>query len=84
MHQRVSRMNDAPRCGARTRSGRPCQSPAVRSRARCRMHGGAHGSGAVIGNRNALRHGRYSAEMIAARQEIRSLLRKNCELLGLV
>ena len=48
------------------------------------MHGGAHGSGAVIGNRNALRHGRYSAEMIAARQEIRSLLRKNCELLGLV
>lgn len=30
----------APRCGARTRSGAPCQGPAVRGRGRCRMHGG--------------------------------------------
>jgi hypothetical protein len=30
----------APRCGARTRSGCPCQAPAVRDRRRCRMHGG--------------------------------------------
>jgi hypothetical protein len=48
------------------------------------MHGGAYGSGAVIDNRNALRHGRYSAELIAARREIRTLLRRNRELLELV
>jgi NAD(P)H dehydrogenase (quinone) len=31
---------------ARTRSGNPCRSPAVRGKSRCRMHGGAAGSGA--------------------------------------
>jgi hypothetical protein len=30
----------APRCGARARSGCPCQAPAVRGKRRCRMHGG--------------------------------------------
>jgi hypothetical protein len=50
-------MNQAPRCGARTRSGSPCRSPAVHGKRRCRMHGGAAGSGARIGNQNALRHG---------------------------
>jgi hypothetical protein len=35
------RLRQATRCGARTRSGRPCQSPAVTGRRRCRMHGGA-------------------------------------------
>ena len=29
----------APRCGARTRSGQPCQGPAM-ANGRCRMHGG--------------------------------------------
>jgi hypothetical protein len=33
----------SPRCGAkaRTRGNQPCQAPAVRGSARCRMHGGA-------------------------------------------
>jgi uncharacterized protein YjcR len=48
------------------------------------MHGGALGSGAPIGNRNALRHGRYSAKAIAARQAIRQLLRDSHELIELV
>ena len=39
----------APRCGARTRAGTPCKAPAVRGRKRCRMHGGARGSGAPRG-----------------------------------
>src|SRR5439155_9936835 len=30
--------NQAPRCGARTRSGNPCRSRAVRGKRRCRMH----------------------------------------------
>ena len=41
------------RCGARTRRGSPCRSPAVKGRERCRMHGGATGSGARPANRNA-------------------------------
>ncbi|EXS70231.1 hypothetical protein BF95_25150 [Sphingobium sp. Ant17] len=52
---------NAPRCGAKTRSGKPCQSPAVRGRNRCRMHGGTNG-GAPKGNRNAWKHGNRSAE----------------------
>ena len=55
-------MHQSPRCGARTRAGSPCQSPAVSGKQRCRMHGGAKGSGAPAGNRNALKHGRYSHE----------------------
>jgi hypothetical protein len=34
-------MLSSPRCGARTRSGAPCRSPAVNGKERCRMHGGA-------------------------------------------
>lgn len=51
----------APRCGAKTRSGSACRSPAVRGRQRCRMHGGTN-SGAPKGNRNAWIHGDRSAK----------------------
>ena len=54
-------MLDSPRCGARTRSGSPCRSPAVAGKNRCRMHGGAKGSGAPRGNKNALKHGAFTA-----------------------
>ena len=37
-------LHQARRCGARTRSGRPCRSPAVHGRPRCRMHGCAPGA----------------------------------------
>jgi len=72
------RRNTAPmlssaRCGARTRSGASCRSPAVKGKKRCRMHGGAHGSGAPKGNHNALRHGTYSKAAIAQRAGIRAL-----------
>jgi hypothetical protein len=39
------------------------------------MHGGAAGSGAPIGNKNALRHGYYSAEAIAERRGLAALIR---------
>jgi hypothetical protein len=66
----------AKRCGAKTRIGRPCQSPAVKGRKRCRMHGGAHGSGAPSGERNGnYRHGFYTAEAIAERKAVRDWLR---------
>ena len=48
------------RCGAKTRSNKPCRSPAVSGKKCCRMHGGAAGSGAPRGNKNALKHGLYS------------------------
>ncbi len=74
----VGPMHAAPRCGARTRSGGGCLAHAVRGRGRCRMHGGARGSGAQAGNTNALRHGdwsraararrRWTAEVIALAQ----------------
>jgi hypothetical protein len=38
-------IRSAPACGAKTRAGHPCRQAAVRGRARCRMHGGAKGSG---------------------------------------
>jgi hypothetical protein len=45
------------------------------------MHGGAPGSGAPNGNRNALRHGRYTAQAILMRREMRALLRRSRELI---
>ena len=61
------------RCGARTRDGSSCQSPAMPN-GRCRMHGGPS-PGAPKGNRNAFRHGRYTAEAIANWREVAMLLR---------
>lgn len=66
-------IHQSPRCGARTRMGNPCQSPAMPN-GRCRMHGG-RSPGAPKGNKNAFRHGRYTADAIANRREIATLLR---------
>ena len=65
------------RCGAKTRSGKPCMSPAVSGKKRCRMHGGAPGSGAPRGNNNALKHGLYTREAIENRQQLRAMLRQS-------
>jgi uncharacterized protein YjcR len=37
------------------------------------MHGGADGSGAPIGNQNALKHGRYTKKAIEERKTNRAL-----------
>ncbi|MEQ7874332.1 HGGxSTG domain-containing protein [Sphingomonas sp. ASV193] len=68
-------MRAAPRCGARTRSGAPCRSPAIAGKARCRMHGGKN-SGAPKGNRNAFRHGAYTKEVLARASEVKELRRE--------
>ena len=67
-------MRASLRCGVRTRDGDPCRAPAVRGTTRCRMHGGAPGSGAPRANRNARKHGRFTGEAIAERRRIRALL----------
>jgi hypothetical protein len=41
---------------------------------RCRIHGGKS-TGAPKGNRNALKHGLYSAEIVANRRKVGALLR---------
>ncbi len=75
MHARnTGPMRSAPRCGAKTRKGTPCQAPAVTGKKRCRMHGGAQGSGAPKGNQNALKHGLYTGEAKAFNKHIRELL----------
>jgi uncharacterized protein YjcR len=70
-------MLSSQRCGARTRSGKPCNSPAVNGKKRCRMHGGAPGSGAPRGNKNALKHGLYTRDAIEQRRQTRDLLRQS-------
>ena len=64
----------SPRCGAKTRCGGACRSPAVRGKKRCRMHGGAQGSGAPRANRNARKHGLFTGDAIAERRQIQALL----------
>ena len=70
-------MLSSRRCGAKTRSGDPCMSPAVTGKRRCRMHGGAAGSGAPRGNKNALKRGRYTREAIEECRQLRALLRQS-------
>ncbi|MDE2442117.1 MAG: hypothetical protein KGP14_13940 [Betaproteobacteria bacterium] len=74
MQPEPERLAQAPRCHARTRSGQPCRSPAVKGKPRCRMHGGK-GSGAPKGNRNARKHGGRSAAAAAAMARVRALCR---------
>jgi hypothetical protein len=48
---------------------------------RCRLHGGLS-PGAPKGNRNALKHGRYTAEAVASRREVAALIRAMRALAG--
>ncbi len=72
----------SPRCGAKTRNSGACRSPAVHGKKRCRMHGGAPGSGAPKANRNARKHGLFTGDAIAERRQIWALLGEARKLLG--
>jgi hypothetical protein len=63
------------RCGAKTRSGTPCQSQAMEN-GRCRMHGGTS-TGAPIGNKNAAKHGIYSTALLPGEDECAGDLRNS-------
>src|SRR5690349_17552705 len=64
-----------PRCGAKTRSGRPCRSAAMRN-GRCRLHGGAS-PGAPEGERHGMwKLGLRSRAVIEQRRAERALLRE--------
>ena len=68
-------MVNSTRCGAKTRKGLPCKSPAVHGKKRCRMHGGAEGSGAPVGNKNALKSGFYTKEAIEKRKQCKEMIK---------
>lgn len=70
----IGPMLASPRCGAKTRRGGACRSPTVRGKKRCRMHGGAAGSGAPKANQNARKHGLFTGDAIAERRQIQALL----------
>lgn len=72
--------DNAPRCGAKTRRRTACQSPAVRNRPRCRLHGCGMGSGAPKGNTHAVRHGQTTSEAKAFKKEVRRVLKESREL----
>ena len=77
--QRPYPMHLSPRCGAKTRSGSPCQSPAMPN-GRCRMHGGAS-PGAPKGQENGnYRNGRFTCEAIAQRRQLAAWIRAMAQL----
>lgn len=58
------------------RNGMRCQSPVVKGKSRCRMHGGAKGSGAPHGERNGnFKHGRFTFEAIQERRTVMALVK---------
>jgi hypothetical protein len=74
-HQRnTGPMLTSPRCNARNRRGAACRAPAVSGKKKCRMHGGAQGSGAPKANKNALKHGTYTKEALQQRAAMRALI----------
>ncbi|MFQ6264747.1 HGGxSTG domain-containing protein, partial [Escherichia coli] len=54
--------------------GEACRAPALQGKRRCRMHGGAPGSGAPRANQNARTHGLFTRDAIAERRRIHALL----------
>ena len=46
---RLGNLRRAARCRAKTRAGTPCECPAIRGRARCRLHGGRADSSLALG-----------------------------------
>jgi len=71
--------DDYRRCGAKTRAGTPCQQKAGWGTdhvgtGRCKLHGGKS-TGAPQGNKNALKHGRYTREAREERKNMREFVR---------
>jgi hypothetical protein len=75
--RRLSNLAKARRCGAKTRAGHPCRQAAVRERRRCRMHGGAKGSGGPQGSHNGnFKYGVYTREAKTTRRVMRATIRE--------
>ena len=69
------------RCLAKNRKGNPCQSPALKGRARCRLHGGLSTGATTSGGRARVaeantKHGRRSKAHVEKVKQIRADLRR--------
>jgi hypothetical protein len=62
-------------------AGGICLSPAVHGNKRCRMHGGAPGSGAPKENQNALKHDLFTKDAIEERKQVQALIGQSRKLL---
>jgi hypothetical protein len=70
----LANIRGAPRCGAKTRKGTPCRCPAVRGRARCRIHGGLS-PGAPRGDGNGnFKNGYWTSEAVQERRWVRQMV----------
>jgi hypothetical protein len=81
----VADLTKAPRCGAKTRRGTPCQCPGM-SNGRCRLHGGLSTGPKTLEGIERIRqavtkHGRYSKRARVERQQYRKLLQHWREML---
>ena len=72
--KRLANIRAAQRCGASTRRGTPCMCPAIRGRARCRLHGGLS-TGAPKGCKNGnYVDGTFTIEAIEERRWLKSVV----------
>ena len=74
-------LRSLPRCQAMAKStGRRCGNPAMNGKKVCYIHGGKS-TGAPKKNKNALKHGGYTAEAIERNYNLRMLLKQSKELI---
>ena len=75
-------MLESPRCGAKTRSGQSCRSPAVNGKKRCRMQAAPMGRARHGARKNALKHGMYTKKVMEEERQCRELVRQSRKLLS--
>ena len=61
-------------CGQYAQNGTSCKAPAM-TNGKCRWHGGRN-RGAPRGNKNALKHGYFTAKAIAERKKAKTKLKQ--------
>ena len=71
-------------CGARTRQGGWCKRSPTAGKRRCHNHGGAPGTGAPRGNRNARKHGAYCREVKQLQADAAAMCRRLARTIALV
>jgi glucans biosynthesis protein len=75
----LKNIRGAARCGAQTRAGTPCRCPAIRGRARCRLHGGlSPGAPKGSGNGN-FKDGFWTSEAVQERRWAKEMVRMHAK-----
>lgn len=76
-------LNSLPRCSAFAKTThKRCKNPAMKGKEVCCVHAGLYKPGAPVGNTNSLKHGLYTAKMVAERQSARAFMKDAEEFLG--